>query len=151
FPGAFESPEETPPYRQPNNVPLDPSPPPLDNLTAAERIESQISQVREQAEEWLAFYAQKFYVAQTQSFLRCSHLFMPTVEKNMHIIDYEAVSASAAAAFTTADDSQRYQLATQGLPPDLCRLFVDASDISQDFELFDSLIPDTMKNGIPSE
>ncbi|KAJ2096657.1 hypothetical protein GGI16_004789 [Coemansia sp. S142-1] len=36
---------------------------------------------------------------------------------------------------------KRYQLATQGLAPDLCRLFVDASDIKQDHELFDLLIP----------
>ncbi|KAJ2834248.1 hypothetical protein GGI24_000490 [Coemansia furcata] len=200
------------------NMPLDPptstgsSPGMGDRVTTAERFEARVTQLREQAQEWLAFYAQQFYVAPTQSFLRYAHVFMPTVEQNRHIIDYEAVAHNAAAAFGEAHAEgseqpphhsrvgsdlhhyaqstpnipldrlpqpsrpgsmgqrassfgaynipeppppeaqlartsrrlllwKRYQLATQGLAPELCRLFVDASDIKQDHELFDVLIP----------
>ncbi|KAJ2723251.1 hypothetical protein GGI07_002753 [Coemansia sp. Benny D115] len=70
------------------NMPLDPND---GDITSAERFEAKVSLLRGQAQEWLAFYAQKFYVAPTQSFLRYSAVFMPTVEQNMHIIDYEAV------------------------------------------------------------
>ncbi|KAJ1886779.1 hypothetical protein LPJ66_009460, partial [Kickxella alabastrina] len=60
-------------------------------LNTAERIEAKVNQLREQAQEWMAFYAQQFYVAPTRSYLRYAHIFMPTVEQNMKIIDYEAV------------------------------------------------------------
>ncbi|KAJ2063350.1 hypothetical protein GGI08_002543 [Coemansia sp. S2] len=209
MPGSFTAP----------NLPLEPSsstaassPGMGDRVSTAERFEARVTQLREQAQEWLAFYAQQFYVAPTQSFLRYSHVFMPTVEQNKHIIDYEAVAAAAMGEANSAEGSsdvpqyqsrvgselhhaqstpnfamdhpqqqssrpgsmgqqraqsfgaynipeppppeaqlartsrrlllwKRYQLATQGLAPDLCRLFVDASDIKQDHELFDLLIP----------
>ncbi|KAJ2862492.1 hypothetical protein GGH94_004246 [Coemansia aciculifera] len=195
MPGSFTAP----------NMPLEPSsstassPGMGDRVTTAERFEARVNQLREQAQEWLAFYAQQFYVAPTQSFLRYSHVFMPTVEQNKHIIDYEAVAAAAMGEANNSNNAaaegsdmpphqgrqqqqqqssrpgsmgqraqsfgaynipeppppeaqlartsrrlllwKRYQLATQGLAPDLCRLFVDASDIKQDHELFDLLIP----------
>ncbi|KAJ2901039.1 hypothetical protein IWW38_000003 [Coemansia aciculifera] len=230
MPGSFASPSST----TANSTKSSPGAMTMgDRVGTAERFEARITQLREQAQEWLAFYAQQFYVAPTQSFLRYAHVFMPTVEQNMHIIDYEAVASNATAAATAAareaeqqqylaengggrtyansvgipdlrrvdsDHRQqlphvlsaptmaamdplqqaadnrhhhkrtpsfgaynipeppppeaqlartsrrlllwkRYQLATQGLAPDLCRLFVDASDIKQDLELFDVLIP----------
>ncbi|KAJ1729742.1 hypothetical protein LPJ72_004809 [Coemansia sp. Benny D160-2] len=212
--------------------------PMFDDATTAERIEAKINELREQAQEWMAFYAQQFYVAPTRSFIRYARTFMPTVQQNMHIIDYEAIpdavhhhaamvaAASASAAAAAADPSasnngnvgmpgqmpppafssvpphigdtsaagngqatsfsssgsnsnnsrqgtmqsalsfsalnipepppseaqlarnsrrlllwKRYLRATQGLPPDMCRLFVDAGDIMQDVELFDTLFP----------
>ncbi|KAJ1962974.1 hypothetical protein GGI12_002324 [Dipsacomyces acuminosporus] len=170
---------------------------------------SYIDHMREQAQAWMAFYAQKFYVAPTHSFIRYASVFMPTVEANPHIIKYESISsevieASAAehsgsigqpqtvpgapnngstTPASSRDGSQpphtgsdgtlsrsssfasfnipepppkeaqlvrnnrrlllwkRYLDATRDLPPDLCRLFVDASDIKQDLELFSSLFP----------
>ncbi|KAJ1814722.1 hypothetical protein LPJ56_004774 [Coemansia sp. RSA 2599] len=204
-------------------------------LTAAERFEARVNQLREHAQEWMAFYAQRFYVAPTQSFLRYAHVFMPTVEQDMRIIDYEAVphelhnqhqqlqlqqqqqqEAAAAAAASGRTMSQavtfdlgdkpypaaqqqhwagaptpqsssrsnsgyntplglgasrtgsfatfsipepppveaqlarnarrlllwkRYLSTTKDLPPNMCRLFVDASDIKQDTELTDVLFP----------
>ncbi|KAI8324493.1 hypothetical protein GQ54DRAFT_296169, partial [Martensiomyces pterosporus] len=207
-----------------------------------------VEHLREQAQAWMAFYAQKFYVAPTRSFLHYANLFMPTVEANPHIIQYESIpsdlvdantfdssSPAAAAAyrqqrmgsaygaqanvpndpytnlsgFKQAHQSssamgggpasigqagggyqsgvsasgtdtpisggglssrsssfasfnipeppppeaqlarnnrrlllwKRYLEATRGLDPDLCRLFVDASDIKQDVDLFDNLFP----------
>ncbi|KAJ2595814.1 hypothetical protein GGF39_003682 [Coemansia sp. RSA 1721] len=192
--------------------------------TPAERFEARVSQLREHAQEWMAFYAQKFYVAPTQSFLRYAHVFMPTVEQDMRIIDYDAVhhemhhqlqqqeaagrAMSPAVTFDLGDkqpssapnhgpamqhwagtpqstsqsnsgyntplglgmaqtgsfatfsipepppvESQlarnarrlllwkRYLATTRDLPPNMCRLFVDASDIKQDTELTDVLFP----------
>ncbi|KAJ2391648.1 hypothetical protein GGI05_002883 [Coemansia sp. RSA 2603] len=217
------------------NVPLEPvsdqtqGQPDGPVLSAAERFEARVTQLREQAQEWMAFYAQRFYVAPTQSFLRYASVFMPTVEQDMRIIDYEAVphelmmiqqqmqqqqqqSMSPAGTFdlgstqlnrqqsyqqqqqqqhgwagaptpqaasrngsgyntplgpTSRAESfatfsipepppveaqlarnarrlllwKRYLTATQNLPPTLCRLFVDASDIKQDSELTTVLIP----------
>ncbi|KAJ2782622.1 hypothetical protein GGI15_002856 [Coemansia interrupta] len=195
-------------------------------MSAAERFDARVAHLREQAQAWMAFYAQRFYVAPTQSFLRYAGVFMPTVEQDMRIIDYEAVphemqqvqqamqqqqamqmqqqqqmgsagtfdlgsqqqqqgwagaqtpqpasrggsgyntplgalpSSSRAASFATFSIPEpppveaqlarnarrlllwkRYLAATQGLPPQLCRLFVDASDIQQDAELATVLIP----------
>ncbi|KAJ1902716.1 hypothetical protein LPJ81_003452 [Coemansia sp. IMI 209127] len=180
---------------------------PLDEATTAARIESKINELREQAQEWLAFYAQQFYVAPTRSFIRYARVFLPTVERNIHIIDYDAVpeavhhsmsesmmlsqhlrqqqqqqqlqqqqqgvvadqlgdpqmlsnthsSALSFGAFNIPEPPpseaqlarnarrlllwKRYLKATQGLPADMCRLFVDADDIKQDVELFDTLFP----------
>ncbi|KAJ2548952.1 hypothetical protein EV175_004631 [Coemansia sp. RSA 1933] len=158
--------------------------PSLDDATAAARIEAKINELREQAQEWLAFYAQQFYVAPTRSFIRYARVFLPTVERNIHIIDYDAIpgavhhamsesmqpsdpndpqmlsnmhSALSFGAFNIPEPPpteaqlarnarrlllwKRYLRATQGLPPDLCRLFVDADDITQDVVLFDTLFP----------
>ncbi|KAJ2657760.1 hypothetical protein IWW48_004367 [Coemansia sp. RSA 1200] len=220
-------PPRKPLQQQPQQQPM------LDDATAAERIEAKINELREQAQEWMAFYAQQFYVAPTRSFICYARTFMPTVKQNMHIIDYEAIPdavhhhaamVAAASAAASADPSasnnanvsmpgqmppsfssssvpppiggtasaagngqatsfsgsnnsrqgtmqsalsfsaldipepppseaqlarnsrrlllwKRYLRATQGLPPDMCRLFVDAGDIMQDVELFDTLFP----------
>ncbi|KAJ2013772.1 hypothetical protein IWW57_005999, partial [Coemansia sp. S610] len=98
MPGSFTSP----------NMPLDPpgstssSPGMGDRVSTAGRFEARVTQLREQAQEWLAFYAQQFYVAPTQSFIRYAHVFMPTIEQNKHIIDYEAVTTNATAALSEA-------------------------------------------------
>ncbi|KAJ1652367.1 hypothetical protein GGF38_005373 [Coemansia sp. RSA 25] len=247
MPGTFVAAPTMPQEPLPTSTASSPGMMGGDRVSTAERFEARVTQLREQAQEWLAFYAQQFYVAPTQSFLRYSHIFMPTVEQNMHIIDYEAVANNAAAAAAAAASAgregeqsftenssgpppqpplvefsqhrqnssshhfpdqrrfdselphvlsapamtmdrlqqqqpldrpgsfaghkrapsfgaynipeppppeaqlartsrrlqlwKRYQLATQGLAPDLCRLFVDASDIKQDHELFELLIP----------
>ncbi|KAJ2450168.1 hypothetical protein GGF42_004559 [Coemansia sp. RSA 2424] len=246
MPGTFVAAPTMPQEPSPTSTASSPGMMGGDRVSTAERFEARVTQLREQAQEWLAFYAQQFYVAPTQSFLRYSHIFMPTVEQNMHIIDYEAVANNAAAAAAAAASAgregeqsftenssgppppphlvelpqhrqnssshhvsdqrrfdselphvlsapnmtmdrlqqqpldrpgsfaghkrapsfgaynipeppppeaqlartsrrlqlwKRYQLATQGLAPDLCRLFVDASDIKQDHELFELLIP----------
>ncbi|KAJ2078381.1 hypothetical protein H4R24_004514 [Coemansia sp. RSA 988] len=139
---------------------------------AAAALQARIQQVRQQAQQWLAFYAQRFYVAPTHSFLQCAHVFLPAVERDPRIIDYDAVKseldtsdpstvATAAAAARIVPDipepppaaaqlarnERRLQLwrrflgHTRDLAPGLCRLFVDASDIRQDRELFAEILP----------
>ncbi|KAJ2448384.1 hypothetical protein EV183_005468 [Coemansia sp. RSA 2336] len=58
----------------------------------ADQIQARVRQLRLQAQQWLAFYAQRFYVAPTRSFLRHAQSFLPTVERNLHIIDYDAIT-----------------------------------------------------------
>ncbi|KAJ2808960.1 hypothetical protein H4R20_000509 [Coemansia guatemalensis] len=80
---------------------------------AAAALQARIHQVRQQAQQWLAFYAQRFYVAPTHSFLQCAHVFLPAVERDPRIIDYDAVkgefdgdpgtAATAAAAAAAAN------------------------------------------------
>ncbi|PIA18788.1 hypothetical protein COEREDRAFT_5971 [Coemansia reversa NRRL 1564] len=138
---------------------------------AATMLQARIQQVRQQAQQWLAFYAQRFYVAPTHSFLQCAHVFLPAVERDPRIIDYDSVkgeldsdeSGTAPAAATTrivpeipepppeaaqlARNERRLQLwrrflgNTRDLAPGLCQLFVDATDIRQDRELFTDILP----------
>ncbi|KAJ2716051.1 hypothetical protein H4R19_000867 [Coemansia spiralis] len=159
-----------------DNMPLEPPPGLPGSETAMERLEQRAQQLRGLAQQWMAFYAQQFYVAPTRSFLRYAALFLPMIESNMRIIDYDSIHAESLYGSTNNSPSgagtplaagpqpgppvrpldipeppppeaqlvrserrlqlwKRFVAATRGLPPDLCRLFVDAADIDQDAEL----------------
>lgn len=171
------------------------------NLTGPERLQQRVSELRENAQEWMAFYAQRFYVAPTQSFIKYSHIFMPAIEQDMRIIDYETMPHNVAAAEQREWESQqpeglqrqrsgaseslappsmvntprepsfnapeppppeaqlarnarrlllwkRFVTATRGFPKGFCSMFVDASDINSDTELFQYLIPENTHDQI---
>ncbi|KAJ2478684.1 hypothetical protein IWW56_003564 [Coemansia sp. RSA 2131] len=136
------------------NVPQEP-------MTPTELLQARVRQLRQEAQQWLAFYAQQFYVAPTRSYLRHMHMFMPTVERDMRIIDYDAIAVPNPDAPPILADIpeppppeaqlarserrlllwKRYLACTRALPPRMCRLFVDASDIRQDTELTSVIFP----------
>ncbi|KAJ1746032.1 hypothetical protein LPJ58_005855 [Coemansia sp. RSA 1591] len=130
-------------------------------MTPTELLQARVRQLRQEAQQWLAFYAQQFYVAPTRSYLRHMHMFMPTLERDMRIIDYDAIAVPNPDAPPILADIpeppppeaqlarserrlllwKRYLACTRALPPHMCRLFVDASDIRQDTELTNVIFP----------
>ncbi|KAJ2775370.1 hypothetical protein IWQ57_000454, partial [Coemansia nantahalensis] len=84
--------------------------------TAMERLEAQARQLRGLAQQWMAFYAQQFYVAPTRSFLRYAQVFLPTVESDMRIIDYDSIHAESVFRAETIHRQQSQQDLTLGAP-----------------------------------
>ncbi|KAJ1944776.1 hypothetical protein FBU59_002508 [Linderina macrospora] len=54
-----------------------------------------VDYLREQAQKWMAFYAQQFYVSQTKSFTKHAAQYLPTIEANPHIIQYDAIPSES--------------------------------------------------------